>query len=232
MSDAARQLTVVIPALNEAGNIGELIVRCKATLAKEKIDGEIIVVDGGSADGTADEARDAGAEVVVQQTPGYGGALREGFSHAHSPYILTMDSDLSHEPEVIARLWEARERADVIIASRYVPGGRAEMSAFRAVLSRILNFIFTRALDIPVKDISSGFRLYRREVVKEIEFHAQDFDVLEEILILICNRGWSVTEIPFDYRPRREGKSHAKLFKFGVAYCRTLFKMRKLRRRG
>jgi dolichol-phosphate mannosyltransferase len=92
---------------------------------------------------------------------------------------------LSHEPEVIEQLWAARERADVVIASRYVKGGAAEMPLYRAVLSRILNVVFTTVLRVPVKDISSGFRLYRGDAVRAIEFKASDFDVLEEILILI-----------------------------------------------
>jgi dolichol-phosphate mannosyltransferase len=143
-----------------------------------------------------------------------------------------MDSDLSHEPEVIAQLWSARGKADVVIASRYVAGGAAEMSLFRAILSRILNVFFTTALRIPVKDISSGFRLYRRERLDQIAFRAEDFDVLEEILILIYNNGGTIAEVPFHYRPRKEGKSHAKLFKFGLAYLRTFVSMWKLRRKS
>ncbi len=224
------QLSIVIPALNEAGNIGELVERCRAILGKIDLVAEIIVVDGGSNDATRDEAEKAGAKVAIQEDPGYGGALRMGFSLASAPFLLTMDSDLSHEPEVIAQLWASRETADVVIASRYVEGGRADMSAFRALLSRILNFIFTRALAISVKDISSGFRLYRREALNEIKFEARDFDVLEEILIRLLNKGYRVAEIPFHYRIRKTGQSHAKLFKFGVAYCKTLFKMIRLRK--
>ena len=92
--------------------------------------------------------------------------------------------------------------------------------------------VFTRALSIPVKDISSGFRLYRRSWLEKIEVNAADFDALEEILIKICNLGGTVAEVPFHYRPRKEGKSHAKLFKFGLAYLKTLHAMWKLRRSG
>ena len=77
---------------------------------------------------------------------------------------------------------------------------------------------------------SSGFRLYRADALKRISFRASDFDVLEEILILIYIAGGSVTEVPFLYRPRQAGRSHAKLFKFGVAYARTFYAMWKLRR--
>lgn len=228
-TDTPVDLSIIIPALNEAGNIGPLVTRCLATIAELGINAEILVVDGGSMDATVDEATRAGGRVIRQEGRGYGGALRTGFAAARGRHVQTMDSDLSHEPEVIASLWRARDRADLVIASRYVPGGGAEMPAFRAVLSRILNVVFTRAFRLPIHDISSGFRLYRRSALSEIEFHASDFDVLEEILILIANRGGSLTEVPFQYRPRQAGKSHAKLFKFGMAYTRTFYKMWRLR---
>ena len=228
-SNAQLDLSIIIPTLNEAGNIGPLVTRCRSTISGLGLRSEILVVDGGSQDGTVDEATRAGGRVIPQQGRGYGGALRTGFAAARGRHVQTMDSDLSHEPEVIVSLWEARDRADVVIASRYVPGGGGEMPALRAVLSRILNVVFTTAFQLGIHDISSGFRLYRRSVLQNITFHASDFDVLEEILILIANQGGTLTEVPFQYRPRQAGRSHAKLFKFGVAYCRTFYKMWKLR---
>ncbi len=227
---APLDLSIIIPALNEAGNIGTLVARCRATIARIGVTAEILVVDGGSSDGTVLEAEQAGGRVILQEGRGYGGALRTGFGAARGRHIQTMDSDLSHEPEVIQSLWDARDRADVIIASRYVKGGGAEMPRFRAVLSRILNVTFTTAFRMPVHDISSGFRLYRAGSLKQIAFQASDFDVLEEILILIYIGGGTVTEVPFRYRPRQAGRSHAKLFKFGMAYARTFYAMWALRR--
>jgi dolichol-phosphate mannosyltransferase len=208
------------------------VQRCRETIARIGVHAEIIVVDGGSVDTTVAEAEQAGARVIPQIGRGYGGALRTGFAAALGQYLQTMDSDLSHEPEVIASLWQARERADVVIASRYVPGGGGEMPWFRAVLSRILNVTFTAAFRLPIRDISSGFRLYRAERLKQITFRASNFDVLEEILILIYIGGGTVTEVPFMYRPRQAGQSHAKLIKFGLAYCRTFYSMWKLRGRA
>jgi len=226
---APLDLSIIIPALNEAGNIGPLVTRCRSVIERLGVRAEILVVDGGSKDGTVAEAEQAGGRVITQIGRGYGGALRTGFGAACGQHIQTMDSDLSHEPEVIQSLWEARDRADVIIASRYVKGGGAEMPKFRAVLSRILNVTFTKAFRMPIHDISSGFRLYHGETLKRVTFQASDFDVLEEILILIYIGGGTVTEVPFMYRPRQAGKSHAKLIQFGIAYARTFWKMWKLR---
>lgn len=222
-------VSLVIPALNEAGNIGEVIARARRVLGGMGVEYQILICDGGSKDGTREAAQKAGAEAFEHVGRGYGAALRDGFSRAKGDFIVTMDSDLSHEPEFIETLWAAREKADIVIASRYVKGGLADMSLFRAVLSRILNITFTRILQIPVKDISSGFRLYRRAAVEKIAFEANDFDVLEEILIRLYVHGFRVMEAPFHYKTRKEGRSNAKLFKFAIAYLKTLCKMMRLR---
>ncbi len=143
----APELSILIPAWNEEGNIGPLLRRCHATLAEMGIaNAEILVIDGGSVDGTVAEAEAEGAIARKQEGRGYGGALRTGFAMARGRYVQTMDSDLSHEPEVIEQLYAARERADVVIASRYVKGGAADIPLYRAVLSRILNVVFTTVL--------------------------------------------------------------------------------------
>ncbi|MCE5228806.1 glycosyltransferase family 2 protein [bacterium] len=222
-------VSLVIPALNEEGNIGEVIARAQRVLGGMGVEYQILICDGGSRDKTLEAAQKAGAEAFLHVGKGYGAALRDGFKRAKGEYIVTMDSDLSHEPEFIETLWLGRDRADIVIASRYVRGGLAEMSAFRAVLSRILNIVFTQILQIPVKDISSGFRLYRRAAIEKISFDANDFDVLEEILIRLYVHGFRVTEVPFHYMPRKEGRSNAKLFKFAIAYLKTLCKMMRLR---
>jgi len=76
-----------------------------------------------------------------------------------------MDADLSHPPTFVADLWAHRDEAEVLVASRYVPGGAATMPLLRALLSRILNRVFARGLGVPLEDLSSGFRLYRTSVL-------------------------------------------------------------------
>ena len=107
----ALDLSIIVPALNESGNIGPLVTRCRETIARMGVAAEILVIDGGSTDGTVAEAESAGARVLGQEGRGYGGALRTGFAAARGRHIQTMDSDLSHEPEVIQALWEARDRS-------------------------------------------------------------------------------------------------------------------------
>src|SRR5438094_1962447 len=158
-------LAVVVPAWNERENIELLLPALKEMIADLGLAAEIIVADGGSRDGTADAAQRRGARVVVQKEPGYGGALLAGFAASSAPYIVTMDADLSHRPMFLEEFWRRRNEAEVLIASRYVEGGRANMGIVRRLLSRLLNRIYRRALSLPLRDLSSGFRMYHRHAL-------------------------------------------------------------------
>jgi dolichol-phosphate mannosyltransferase len=213
-------LAVIIPALNERENLEILLPAVRAEIAELGISAEIVVVDGGSHDGTSEAA---------QQERGYGGALLAGFAATAAPYIVTMDADLSHRPVFLQDLWRKRNEAEVLIASRYIPGGRAQMGAFRRVLSHILNRTYSRALSLPLRDLSSGFRMYRRDALAGLSIRARDFDALEEMLIRVHAEGWRVLEVPFHYMARGSGRSHARLLKFGWAFLKTLGRMWRLR---
>jgi dolichol-phosphate mannosyltransferase len=165
----------------------------------------------------------------MQEGPGYGGALKTGFKAARGRYTLTMDADLSHSPTFIRDLWQRRQTAEISIASRYVPGGRADMPRTRYWLSLVLNGFFSRGLSLPVRDMSSGFRLYRTDALRDQPLTGRNFDVLQEILVRAFVGGWKVQEVPFSYTPRRYGSSHARVIKFGLAYLKTFRGLWKLR---
>jgi dolichol-phosphate mannosyltransferase len=214
-------LSILIPALNEADNLTELLPRVCATLARLDLRYEILIIDEQANADTHAVAQRHGARVLCPPTRGYGRALVAGFEQAQGDYLLTMDADQSHSPDFVRDLWAARDTAQVVIASRYVRGGRAEMPADRLVLSRVLNLAFSRGLALRVKDMSSGFRLYHRHAVQPRAIAAHDFDVLQELLVHALTEGYVVREIPFAYRPRRHGSTHARLVQFGLAYLRT-----------
>lgn len=222
-------LTLVIPALNEAASLQQVLPIVEQTLTELGVSHEVIVVDGGSTDGTREVARAAGARLVSQRIPGFGGAYRAGFEQARGEFIITQDADGSHDPSFLKDLWMARQQAEVVIASRYVPGGAAEMPAWRSLLSRVLNTVFRRGLSLPIRDLSSGFRLYRRAALAELTLSATDFDVLEEILISALAAGFQVVEVPFRYKARVAGRSHARLVRFARSYLRTFLAMWRLR---
>jgi len=226
---SAFDLTLIILTLNEAHNVAKLLGDLKPVIGKLGIAAQILVLDGGSTDGTPEAARAAGAQVIVQKQRGYGRALAEGFAAAQGRVVITMDSDLSHPAKFVETLWNARDRGELVVASRYVPGAAFEAPLARKILSRILNFLFTKTLSLPVKDVSSGFRLYHREALKDVSFSGVNFEALEELLIKIQMGGWRLGEVPFHYEPRVEGRSKARLIAFGWCLLKTLFSMWRLR---
>jgi glycosyltransferase involved in cell wall biosynthesis len=222
-------VSVVLPVVNERENLSVLIPRLAALLGREGVEYEILVVDGGSTDGTRETAQALGARVVAERRRGYAGALETGIAEARGRWLLTLDADLSHEPDFVAKMWRARTDGDIVIASRYVRGGVAYTSWLRRALSRVLNLGLRRMLSMPVRDLSSGFRLYRREALDGISIESRNFEVLEEILVKLYARGFSVVEVPFTYFPRHRGRSHARLVRFGFDFVRASLRLWKLR---
>lgn len=222
-------LSIVLLARDEERNLATLLPQISRTLAALAVAAETIVVDGGSRDGTARVASGLGARVVPQRGRGYGEALRTGFGAASGTYVITMDADLSHEADVIARLWAARDPSGIAVASRYVPGGDARTGLVRLLLSRALNLVFSRGLSMRVRDVSSGFRIYPHAVLERLPARADDFDILPELLIRAHSEGWHIAEIPFRYAPRQAGSSKARLLHLGWAYLRTFARLWRLR---
>jgi dolichol-phosphate mannosyltransferase len=222
-------LAVVIPAWNERENLELLLPALRETLDGLGVCWEIIVADGGSSDGTAEAATRRGARVIRQRRPGYGAALMEAIAASQASYVVTMDADLSHRPTFIEDLWKHRAEAEVLIASRYVPGGESRTHWFRRLCSSILNVTYSRVLSLPLRDLSSGFRMYRRDILKGLQLRARDFDTLEEILIKVHALGFQIRELPFRYLSRGTGRSHARFLQFAWAYFKTLVGMWQLR---
>ena len=222
-------ISVILPVVNEAENLSALIPRLIALLDRERLTYEIVVVDGASSDGTRETAEALGARVFAERRRGYAGALETGIAEARGDYVLTLDADQSHDPDFIVKMWRARTRADIVVASRYALGGVAYSGFVRRFTSWLLNATLRRMLSMPVRDMSSGFRLYRREVLASIELTATNFEVLEEILVKAYASGFSIVEVPFTYFPRGAGRSHAKLFSFGWKILRGSLPLWKIR---
>ena len=200
------ELTVLIPASNQAHNLDRLLPTLRHELRSLEISHEILVVDA---------------------SPGYGAALRAGFEHALGEYVLTLDADGSHDPSFLRAIWAARNGVEVVIASRYVAGGSAEMPRARRALSRTLSQVLRRGLSLPYSDLSSGYRLYRRAALEAITLQATGFDILQEVLIRMVAAGYTIREVPLRYRAL--GTSRAWLARFALSHFKTFLAMWKLR---
>jgi len=222
-------LSLVILTLNEEHNLKALLPQLRSELEKLHCSSEILVVDGGSTDRSREVSEQYGARVLVQQEPGYGAALRLGLNSAHGDYIAALDADGSHPPDLLAKLWERRFTADLIIGSRYLPGGSAGGPWIRRLLSRTLSVILPKMLSVPATDLSSGYRLYRRHALTPNQYESSGFEILLEILVRLYATGHKLAELPLVYEPRKAGVSHVKLFRFGMAYIKASLRMWKLR---
>jgi dolichol-phosphate mannosyltransferase len=220
-------LTVLIPTLNQASQLERLLPALRDTLRSLEITPQLLVVDRGSTDASAQVAAHHGALLVKATLPGYGGALRSGFELAVGEYVLTLDADGSHDLKALQLMWAARAEAEVVIASRYVEGGGAEMPRTRRVLSRTMNRLLRRGLSLPFSDLSSGYRLYRRAAVAALALQSTGYDILPEILIRLVAEGHRVGEVPFRYQAPKT--SRAWLRRYALSHLRTFGAMWKLR---
>ena len=212
-----KKFALVIPTLNEAGNIEPLLARIRAALDPEEINYEVIVVDDGSNDGTQQAVR-----ALSQVDPrilflerrgeqGLSGAVVHGWRNTNADLLGVMDADLQHPPEVLPDLLRAIENGtDIAIGSRYVQAKRVEgWNPLRQAVSW-LTTMTTLPLQRPgvhVKDPMSGFFILRRECIDGIQFQREGFKILFEVLVR--GRIRSATEIPFQFGLRHAGKSKA-----------------------
>lgn len=232
------RLSVVIPALGEASNLRLLLPRIQAVARTLGPEVEILVID---AQNSLDTTPEVCAENEVKCIPRrgsdrYGDAIRTGIRSSTGDYVAIMDADGSHDPEFIAELWRRRSDAEVVIASRYVPGGQTDNPRVLVAMSRLLNTAFKAIVGMPVLDASNSFRLYRGSILRALVLSSLHFDIQEEILVRLINRDPTqparILEIPFHFRCRVHGKPKRRLLSFGVAFALGLVRFRRLLRGG
>jgi dolichol-phosphate mannosyltransferase len=223
-------LTILIATLNEERNLEDLIPELHQVFAKEGVGYEILIIDGGSADGTVATATRLGARVERQELPSYAEAIRQGIRQARGTYLIVMDADQSHSPQDALRLFQHRGGADIIINSRYMPGGGSESPLGRRLLSRFLNFLYRTALDLPFREISGGFRIYPTEILKRFQSQSLHYEIQEELLLIPYWSGHTAKEIPYIYRNRKQGSSKVKLFTYGVHLLRAIQRFRAVKK--
>lgn len=219
------ELTILTLTLNEAGALGEFLSQLDSSIKPVVENYEVLVVDGGSTDGTVEIASKAGVRLVSQSKPGYGNAYREGLALSRGKYILTLDADSSHPKQLFKTFWDRRDDYSVVMGSRYLRGAGDTRPWGRKLLSRILNAVYATVLVCPLTDISGGFRLYRAEDAQKLVSEGPYYDVVAEIIVLLWGEGRKVLEIPYLYVPREQGQSKAQIVRFGISYGKTLFKL-------
>jgi len=218
--DRLGRVLVVIPTYNEAGMIESMI----AGVLRQDPRLDVLVVDDASADGTGDLvegfARTESRAHLLRRPgkAGLGSAYLAGFRFGLErgyDAIFTMDGDGSHDPKALPALLSALDRSDMVIGSRYVPGGGiANWKIHRRVLSAFANGYTRVLLRIPQRDCTSGYRGYRSEMLRAVDpfrTRASGYSFLEEMVWKVHSRGFRVVEIPIVFVDRHMGMTKIEL---------------------
>jgi dolichol-phosphate mannosyltransferase len=208
---------LVLPTYNEAENVEPLVEAARAKLPPSA---RVLIVDDGSPDGTgaiADglAARHEGVEVLHRpRKEGLGPAYIAGFRRAlegGAGLVLEMDADFSHDPAYLPRLLEAARRADLVLGSRYVAGGGvSDWGPLRRAVSRGGSAYARLVLGVGVRDLTGGFKCFRREVLEAIDLDrisARGYAFQVEVTYRAIRLGFRVAEVPIIFRERRVGSS-------------------------
>ena len=211
------RILIVIPTYNEKENIARLTEE----LLKISTNISIMIVDDESPDGTGEIANSLSEKftnVKVIHRKGKGGrgsACIEGFKYAFDrnfDYVFEMDADFSHDPKEIPRFLDKIKSCDMVIGSRYLRQSRiVDWSISRRIFSKIANFYAKAVLGIPISDYTNGYRLYKIDVLKNMDFEkikSKGYIVLSEMAYQVYKKGYSIGEVHTVFVNRKRGQSN------------------------
>jgi glycosyltransferase involved in cell wall biosynthesis len=216
-------VSVVIPCLNEAQTIDDCVRRARGALADGGLDGEVVVADNGSTDGSAELAAAAGARVVHEPRRGYGSAYLAGFAAARGEYLVMLDADLTYDFAEIPRfVRELQDGAQLVMGDRMdniQPGAMPWLHRYvgNPVLTGVLNLFFRTG----VSDAHCGMRGLRREVLPRLDLRTTGMEFASEMVIRASKERLAIREFPIEYHPRG-GESKLSSFRDGWRHLRFL----------
>jgi glycosyltransferase involved in cell wall biosynthesis len=222
MTSKVDMVSVVIPTLNEAGNIREALDTIDRELAFPK---EIIVVDGNSTDGTLEIVKDSNCRLIIEPRRGYGVALRIGMKAAKGDVVIMVDGDGTYEFKHINRLLHRMMETDaeLCMATRMYDPNKA-MGLFNFVGNKIITFCFNMLYKQNLSDTQSGFRAISHSAIEKVDFKETDMAFATEMLICFAKKGFKIVEVPSTYKIRKYGKTKLRPFSSGIEIFATMLK--------
>jgi glycosyltransferase involved in cell wall biosynthesis len=218
------ELTILMPCLNEAETVGTCVRKARDFLERTQTDGEVLVADNGSNDGSAEVALAAGARVVSVPTRGNGAALHGGIRSAAGKYIIMADADDSYDfLHLDPFLEQLRSGADLVIGNRFAGGIAPGAMPFlhRYVGNPGFSLIGRLFFHTKVRDFHCGLRGFRADKFRELGMSALGFEFCSEMVIKAAFQGWTVTEVPTTLSPDgRSRKPHLKTWRDGFRHLR------------
>jgi glycosyltransferase involved in cell wall biosynthesis len=223
-TEATLDVSVVIPCLNERETIGVCVRKALTSMDRSGLHGEVIVVDNGSTDGSAQIAEEQGARVVAERRRGYGNAYMRGFADARGRYIVMGDGDDTYDfDEVPSFVAPLRDEADMVMGSRLK--GRIHKGAMPPLHRYVGNPVLTGILNLfygsGVSDAHCGMRAFRREALERLDLRMPGMEFASEMVIRASKAGLRIEEIPIEYHVR-QGESKLNSFRDGWRHLRFL----------
>ncbi len=214
------KVSVIIPAFNEAPSIGDVVL----TIKRLYPDFEIIVINDGSNDNTADIAKHAGANVYSHPyNIGNGAAVKSGIRVASGDILVFMDGDGQHKPEDIAKLLQYISDFDMVVGERSI---RGQASLDRAMGNKIYNRFASYVAKFPVKDLTSGFRAVKAKVANDfVHMLPNTYSYPSTLTLGVLRSGWSIKYLPIKVDKRKEGNSNVNMFRDGVRFFMIITKI-------
>jgi glycosyltransferase involved in cell wall biosynthesis len=216
---APSSVSIVIPAMNEADAIADVVARLRASAPWR----EILVIDDASQDGTGDRATEVGAHVIRHPyNKGNGAAVKTGIRHAAGEYVLIVDADGQHQPEDACRIVKRLGEYDLVIGAR---AGSTQANTARRVGNAVLNWLASYLTGRQIPDLTSGFRAARRECLLEfLHLLPNGFSTPTTTTLAFLKAGYNVTFEPIAARPRI-GRSKIKFARDGAKFFLILLKI-------
>ena len=223
MTPSSPQISVIVPCLNEEAAVGNVIDQALEGIQRSGLPGEVVVVDNGSIDSSAEVAADHGARVVSEPRRGYGSAYLAGLAATEGDYIVMGDADETYPMRELAPFVDRLEQGDdLVIGSRFKGTIHGDAMPFlnrfvgNPILTGMLNVLF----GVKVSDAHCGMRAVRREALPVLDLHSTGMEFASEMVFKAYRRGLKVSEIPIDYYPRI---GESKLNRFGDAWRHVRF---------
>jgi len=216
------KVSVIIPALNEVGSIGQVL----NDIPKDRVD-EILVADGGSKDGTAELVTKMGYRIITQEKKGYGAAIMSGINHAKGDVVVVINADGSMNPKDIPSLVDKiSEGYDMVLASRYLPGaGSEDDTILHYIGNKIFTFMCNALYGLKISDVLYFFIAARKEIFEKIRPTSCNAGFCVEVPIRARKAGFKIGELASFEKKRTAGKAKVNAFTTGFKILIRILKL-------
>ena len=221
-----KDLTILIPALNEEKTIEIVINKAEEYIKSKKINGEILIANNGSIDKTKELAMKLGARVVDIETKGYGITIIEGIKNANGNYIIIGDADDSYNFLELDDFVQAfNEGYDIVIGNRYgkvMEKGSMKIS-HKYIGTPILGWLIRKKYKKTIHDINCGLRGGKKEKLINLDCNCDGMEFASEMMIKAIKKNMKIKEVPINfYKDKREGKSHLNAIRDGIKHLKVI----------